>query len=254
MFVHDIMKNEVQRGPWPSAPEDPPLLRFPSEIVEEILALLSQQSIHRFRSVSKSWSSLLVSVEFHNLGSRPSPPETNVQKLLHQYPKNCPDGAHHGLESFDFRNGQSKNDEGIVVWNPFTGVYRRLPQPEYTSGLAYGFGRDSVGSWKMVEIPSRYLDRINEGGGGLYLNGTLYWEIRSGEKIIAFDMVEETFSDVRAPFLDHSYEHVSMGIFGEYLCMCRRPIRNYSKKIVWMMKEHGNWVPFIQYSESGRFG
>ncbi|KAJ4826163.1 hypothetical protein Tsubulata_023033 [Turnera subulata] len=190
-------------------------LRFPSEILEEILALLPQQSIHRFRSVSKSWSSLLVSVEFHNLRSRSSPPEINVQKLLHQYPKNCPDGAHHGLESFDFRNGQSKNDEGIVVWNPFTGVYRRLPQPEYTSGLAYGFGRDSVGddykvflaahrlyapvefqifslktgSWKKVEIPSRYLDRIKEGGGGLYLNGTLYWESRSGEKIIAFDMV-----------------------------------------------------------------
>ncbi|KAJ4826171.1 hypothetical protein Tsubulata_023045 [Turnera subulata] len=313
MLVHDIMQNEVQRGPWPSAPEDPPLLRYPSEIVEEILALLPQQSIHRFRSVSKSWSSLLVSVEFHILRSRSSPSETNIQKLLHQYPKNCPDGAHHGLESFDFRNGQSKNYEvwfptvrefvrfigscnglvcvaqfgpydlyikGIVVWNPFTGVYRRLPQPEYTSGLAYGFGRDSVGddykvflaahrlyapvefqifslktgSWKKVEIPSRYLDRIKEGGGGLYLNGTLYWETRSGEKIIAFDMVEETFSDVRAPFLDHSYEHVSMGIVGEYLCMCRRPIRNYSKKIVWMMKEHGNWVPFIQYSESGHFG
>ncbi|KAJ4824094.1 hypothetical protein Tsubulata_023767 [Turnera subulata] len=316
-------------------------LRLPSEIVEEILALLPQQSIHRFRSVSKSWSSLLVSVEFHKLRSRSSPPEITVQKLLHNYFKKYPDGAnptgHRGLGSLDFRNGQSKNDEvwfptardqvvgfvgscnglvcvtqpagldhlirDITVWNPFTGVCRKLPNPEYTSApddygfghdsvredykaepVANGFGHDSVGddykvfvaahrpyaparevefqifslkagSWRKLEILSGYLQRlqlIEEGGRGLYLNGALHWGSRSGEKIIAFDLVEEKFSDVRAPVLeDQSYEHVSMGIVGEYLCMCWRTM---GKKIVWMMKEYGNWVPFIQYSELGLFG
>ncbi|KAJ4841212.1 hypothetical protein Tsubulata_028338 [Turnera subulata] len=306
-------------------------LSLPSEIVEEILALLPQQSIHRFRSVSKSWSSLLVSVEFHKLRSRSSPPEINVQKLLHHYRKYYPHGAnstsYYGFESLDFRNGQSKNDEvwfptarefvrfagscnglvcvtqfaryhhacirGIAVWNPFTGVYRKLPKPLYTSGpdhyglipRSYGFGHDSVGddykvflaarrsylpitedplpivqifslktgSWKIVENHSRYLHQLlHDRGRGLYLNGALYWESWTGKRIIAFDLVEEKFSDVRAPVVERSYEHVSMGIVGEYLCMCWHPMGNNREMVVWVMKEHGNWVPFIQYSEGTR--
>ncbi|KAJ4822409.1 hypothetical protein Tsubulata_023537 [Turnera subulata] len=35
-------------------------LRLPSAIAEEILLLLPNESIHRFRSVSNSWSSLLM--------------------------------------------------------------------------------------------------------------------------------------------------------------------------------------------------
>ncbi|KAJ4846459.1 hypothetical protein Tsubulata_006869 [Turnera subulata] len=299
-------------------------LRLLPEIVEEILALLPQQSIHRFRSVSKSWSYLLVSEGFHKLRSRSSPPEINVQKLLHHYDyKYNPDRSYfYGNESLDFRKGQSKNDEAwlptvrkfarfvgscnglvcvthfaghsrsirdIAVWNPFTGVYRKLPQPEYTSGpdyygpfvaLAYGFGHDSVGddykvflaahhayapaledrlpivqifslktgSWKKVENLSRYLHLLHDGGEGLYLNGALHWESRTGKRIIAFDLVEEKFSEVRAPVVERSYEHVSMGIVGEYLCMCWHPMGNNREMVVWVMKEHGNWVPFIQYN------
>ncbi|KAJ4826165.1 hypothetical protein Tsubulata_023036 [Turnera subulata] len=112
-------------------------LRLPSEIVEEILALLPQQSIHRFRSVSKSWSSLLVSVEFHKLRSRSSPPEINVQKLLHHYRKYYPHGAnstsYYGFESMDFRNGQSKNGEAemeatikLAAWDTILYRIRRV--------------------------------------------------------------------------------------------------------------------------------
>ncbi|KAJ4826169.1 hypothetical protein Tsubulata_023043 [Turnera subulata] len=336
-------------------------LRLLPEIVEEILALLPQQSIHRFRSVSKSWSYLLVSVEFHKLRSRSSPPEINVQKLLHHYDyKYNPDRSYfYGNESLDFRKGQrhSRSIRDIAVWNPFTGVYRKLPQPEYTSGpdyygpfvaLAYGFGHDSVGddykavtwssllvsvefhklrsrssppeinvqkllhhylktypdcanptvpraelnpgivvwnpnftgvyrelpqpeytsgpdyyglaplaygfghdsagddykvflaayhpyapipeeevqvfslktgSWKKVEIHSRYLHLFQEGlrkiqgrrfhmiraaDRDLYLNGALHWESLTREKIIAFDLVEEKFTDGRAPLTEDS--------------------------------------------------
>ncbi|KAJ4846247.1 hypothetical protein Tsubulata_031261 [Turnera subulata] len=316
-------------------------LRLPSEIVEEILALLPQQSIHRFRSVSKSWSSLLVSVEFHRLRSRSSPPEINVQKLLHLYLESHANYAtyHYVLQSLDFRNGQRKNDEvcfptsrdflrfvgscnglvcvaqyeghyrhirGIAVWNPFTGVYRELPEPEYTRGpdrygfghvsvsndysavpIAYGFGHDSVGddykvflavhfpytvipafhppvvqifslktgSWKIFKKHGRYTHLLQQGGRGLYLNGALHWENRNGKQIVAFDLAEEKFSAVRAPVVDPSYyRHVSMGIVGEYLCMCWRHRPIYGEKVVWVMKEHGNWVPFIQYIKSGVYG
>ncbi|KAJ4849748.1 hypothetical protein Tsubulata_050380, partial [Turnera subulata] len=183
---------------------------------------------------------------------------------------------------------------GIAVWNPFTGVHRKLPQPEYTfdpdlygfGPIAYGFGHDSVGddykvflavhfpyapvpevrlhivqifslktgSWKTVENHSRYLHLLQQGGRGLYLNGALHWESRTGKQIIAFDLMEEKFSDVRAPVVERSYVHFSMGIVGEYLCMCWHPLGNYEQKVVWVMKEHGNWVPFIQYIESGVFG
>ncbi|KAJ4824993.1 hypothetical protein Tsubulata_035242 [Turnera subulata] len=57
-------------------------LTLPWEIVEEILALLPSKSIHRFRQVSKSWSSFLVRPEFHRFRTKSTSPETNLQKIL----------------------------------------------------------------------------------------------------------------------------------------------------------------------------
>ncbi|KAJ4826164.1 hypothetical protein Tsubulata_023034 [Turnera subulata] len=244
---------------------------LPSAIVEEILLLLPYKCIHRFRSVSKSWSSLLVSEEFQKLRFKSSPPELNVQKILHSF-HGCY-GEDYGmpLESFDYRGGEEtctqlffpverrflkligscnglvcltqeslvNNYRDIFLWNPFTGVYRKLPHTKGMSGRygvyrAYGFGYDSVaddykvflavvrrvsirnkvrrlypvvqifslktGSWKSVKNPDRCLqDILKRDSVGLFLNGALHWSKRDTAKITAFDLVKETFYDVPPP-------------------------------------------------------
>ncbi|KAJ4846463.1 hypothetical protein Tsubulata_006875 [Turnera subulata] len=258
-------------------------LRLPSEIVEEILTLLPSESIHRFRSVSKSWSSLLVSEEFQKMRFKSAPPELNFQKLLHRprKKKHCTlyyeydyedDDYGMPLESFDYRGDEETptevtfperrsvvifkgscnglvclaqaspvNDYGaeIFVWNPFTGVYRKLPDlsDDMMMRGAYGFGYDSTaddykvfmvaamvqifslkrGSWERVENSDRCLQYITGPDSGLLLKGALHWRDVHTEKITAFDLSEEKFYDVPAPPQQESLALKGIGIVGEYL-------------------------------------
>ncbi|KAJ4843578.1 hypothetical protein Tsubulata_046989 [Turnera subulata] len=122
----------------------------------------------------------------------------------------------------------------IVVWNPFTGLYRKLPDHVSSSSAlisynAYGFGYVSAsddykvflatganrvdcfslkaGSWREVEVgnPDRnkYLQYLKGGSMGLFSNGTLHWESKNEEdgsaRIVAFDLGKEKFYDVPLP-------------------------------------------------------
>ncbi|KAJ4840026.1 hypothetical protein Tsubulata_029507 [Turnera subulata] len=243
---------------------------LPPDILEEILSLLPNKSIHRFRSVSKSWSSLLVSVDFHFFRCKSTPPKKTilgVLSLLPSYSQNnrshrfvlsslYPDALEHAdtKESYPFQkllhcrfvgscNGlvcleqyyYNHSKPEIVVWNPFTGVYRKLP--DHMSMLdrryAHGFGYDSAsddykvfiatspndygdgvrvhifslkarGPWKEVENSARELQHIiREERMGLFLNGALHWQsenVKDGTtKITAFDLAREKFYDVPQP-------------------------------------------------------
>ncbi|KAJ4836605.1 hypothetical protein Tsubulata_030136 [Turnera subulata] len=274
-------------------------LRLPSEIVEEILAWLPDKTIYRLRSVSKSWSSLLVSVNFHKFRLKSTPPEINVPKILR-----APDRKNDGFVILDYRDGVktpikvcypalprelfpairnlligSCNGivclalewEQIVVWNPFTGSYRKLPDISrggWTYHHTYGFGYDSasddykVPGKKMKNLDERYLRYIQPGHKGLFLNGALHWESWGNgsffhyKKIIAFDLSTEKFYDIagRTPAYGYyGYGHHCLGVVGEYLCICF-PINHLDRNIVWVMKEYCNeasWVHFFSYSTIG---
>ncbi|KAJ4840027.1 hypothetical protein Tsubulata_029509 [Turnera subulata] len=159
--------------------------RLPPEIMEEILALLPIQSIYRFRSVSKSWSSFLVSVNFHKLRLKSTQPE--ITKLLYLDPKGivisdyragvktptitnlcyppppadlgpgrkCPYlvGSCNGLVCLEYAK------DYIVVWNPFTASYRPLPaiSLQYSCYLrTYSFGYDSASHDYKVLLATRH--------------------------------------------------------------------------------------------------
>ncbi|KAJ4837805.1 hypothetical protein Tsubulata_048954, partial [Turnera subulata] len=169
------------------------------------------------------------------------------------------------------------NDYGaeIFVWNPFTGVYRKLPDlsDDMTMRGAYGFGYDSTaddykvfmvaamvqifslkrGSWKRVENSDRCLQYITGADSGLLLKGALHWRDVHAEKITAFDLAEEKFYDVPAPPQQESLAPKGIGIVGEYLCMSWSPTPSFDGSVVWVMKEYLNeksWVPFIDYCRS----
>ncbi|KAJ4835375.1 hypothetical protein Tsubulata_021312 [Turnera subulata] len=292
-------------------------LRLPSGIVEKILALLPDKTIHRFRLLSKSCSSLLVSVNFHKFRLKSTPPEINVPKLL------CPpDQENDGFVISDYRDGAKtptkvcyptpphelsaarsypsrigscnglvclvfKREREIVVWNPFTGTYRKLPDISCGDWFyTYGFGYDSAsddykvfiatgpspfpnrrdgvridifslktGSCHQVENPdfTTYLQCIGPGCMGLFLNGALHWESSRGygfsgdKKILAFDLSEEKFYEVPKPTPVEDYRYQRLGVVGEYLCMCFSSPRIWDKNIVWVMKEYCNEASWVHF-------
>ncbi|KAJ4836514.1 hypothetical protein Tsubulata_028495 [Turnera subulata] len=248
-------------------------LRLPSGIVEKILSLLPDKTIHRFRLLSKSCSSLLVCY--------PTPP--HELSPARSYPSRI--GSCNGLVCLVF-----KREREIVVWNPFTGSYRKLPDISWGGWFyTYGFGYDSAsddykvfiatgpsplpnprdgaridifslktGSWKQVENPDgTYLQYIRPGCMGLFLNGALHWESTRGywffddKKIFAFDLSEEKFYEVSKPTPVEDYRYQRLGVVGEYLYMCFSSPRIWDRNIVWVMKEYCNeasWVHLISYS------
>ncbi|KAJ4851127.1 hypothetical protein Tsubulata_033605 [Turnera subulata] len=189
----------------------------------------------------------------------------------------CFIGSCNGLVCMDVSNDYGTKWE-TIVWNPFTGIYRKLPHRNHK---AYGFGYDSAsddykvfaglgdgeveifsmkkGSWKKLKnICREYLQYIQWlQGMCLFLNGALHWrpqESPCGEKckIIAFDLGKEKFYSVPSPpnLFCPGYEDSCLGVVGDYLCFLDRL---GCINVIWVMKEYCNeasWVPFISYTES----
>ncbi|KAJ4828441.1 hypothetical protein Tsubulata_046436 [Turnera subulata] len=139
-------------------------LRLPSEIVEALLAMLPNKSIHRFRSLSKSWSSLLVSEEFQKLRFKSAPRELFVQNLLHSSPVGYKADYVMPLESFDYR-GEEETPTEILKVCRVTWTVLMVSD--------------------MIRLPmiTRRLQDIVEGDRGLFLNGALHWRKQYAPKI-----------------------------------------------------------------------
>ncbi|KAJ4842366.1 hypothetical protein Tsubulata_015719 [Turnera subulata] len=214
---------------------------LPPDLVEEILDLLPFKSIDRLRSVSKSLFSLLA-IKFNvrpkllhkpciilKYGMKPSDDQDlftgvvlsdySVGKVKNQgymAPELFsarPDqsyfflGSCNGLVCLDVTNHCGKKE--TFVWNPFTGICRKLPHtkfPHRSYSYAYGFGYDSasndykvfaatspldprpgdykveifslkIGSWKELNNPDvEHLQHmLRNGDMGLFFNGALHW-------------------------------------------------------------------------------
>ncbi|KAJ4828213.1 hypothetical protein Tsubulata_043069 [Turnera subulata] len=170
---------------------------LPSVIVEEILAMLPNKSIHRFRQVSKSWSSFLVSSEFQKLRTNKSTPaETNLQKILQCSAVN--DG--YVIESIGCLGD---GEDPVRLQFP---TDKKLGENDHDRRIcACGFGYDSVADdYKEVETtdPGKDLEYVPEEHElGLLFNGAPHWQVLivGKTKIIAFDLAKEKFYDVPVP-------------------------------------------------------
>ncbi|KAJ4836160.1 hypothetical protein Tsubulata_043607 [Turnera subulata] len=179
-----------------------------------------------------------------------------------------------------------------IVWNPFTGICRKLPHKNhYAYGFGYGSASDDykvfaatpphrdpqcakveifslkTGAWKTLENRDwEYLQQIQwYGGMGLFLNGALHWrtwESSWGEKgeiiAIAFDLGKEKFHNVPGPpnQISRGQGTSSLGVVGEYLCVCFSQWDKGQTNSIWVMKEYCNeasWVPFISYTSSSGY-
>ncbi|EOA32892.1 hypothetical protein CARUB_v10016208mg [Capsella rubella] len=154
--------------------------KLPFELTEEILSRVPQNSLVRFRSVSKQWNALFDDRTFINnhkktfrfilttkykIYSVSIDPKIEVRDLTLDIP---------GLESQIPKNLVDCDklllcdmEKGAAVWNPWLRQARLINQDlDQTQIQSYGIGYNNKGSYKVVASCGRK---------GVSLNGNLYW-------------------------------------------------------------------------------
>ncbi|KAM7529081.1 hypothetical protein LguiB_032491 [Lonicera macranthoides] len=239
------------------------------DILFNIFLRLPVKSILRFRSVCKSWRQLL----FDPLFIQTHVDDTNRHCQCHErllvqstsrtfYSVDLEESSKGNavLINFPLRATSDIKVLGscngllcllmefleLVLWNPSTGNYKKLPavQPpvedDYqTVGLGYDSSLDDYkmvriiriggeyrvdmyslkgNSWKIIgNIPDHKIFRDNDHGHGLCLNGSIYW--KGHHNIIRFDLKNEKFSKVpwRRRDMQHVYSRGGLLVKGRYL-------------------------------------
>jgi len=158
----------------------------------------------------------------------------------------------------------------LVVWNPSTGVQKQIFynnwSPHHLSGIGYDSLDDDfvvvtvtlavnntvvryfclrTNCWSFVECSVRYSQHKLELRHGEFLNGALYWMVKSSDNlrcvIIAFDVREKRLLEIPMPnhlaVLPKRSEIYYLKAMGEYLALCL-VVRNQAPVIeIWSMKE-----------------
>ncbi|TKY59461.1 F-box protein CPR30 [Spatholobus suberectus] len=285
------------------------LLTLPDELIVQILWRLPVRSLLRFKCVCKSWFSLISDRQFvkshidlaaaptHRLlvkfSNRSQVNSVDIEAPLHDDSsqvvfniplplpapkygcKVCIVGPCRGfvlltnkymvkidacLDFFDF-----------VVWNPSTGVHKRINNVSmyaHLCGIGYVSSTDDyvvvnvtlrqpggrfctevhcfslrTNSWSHIEDAVPYFYLGSEFRHGLLLNGALHWLVESTDTrhlIIAFDAMERRLSEIRLPHdlairLECSMSH--LWLTEGRLCIS---FRGYGTTIteIWTMKEY----------------
>uniref|UniRef100_A0A7N0UPI0 F-box domain-containing protein n=1 Tax=Kalanchoe fedtschenkoi TaxID=63787 RepID=A0A7N0UPI0_KALFE len=254
-----------EESQWPPPPP-PPTPTIPHEILADILSRLPAKNLLRFRTVSKTWLSLISDPNFVKQHLRKS---ENCVCRYEEVGISCPNirmvGSCDGL--ICLIAGQT----GICKWNPAITKLRKLPNSGIHErlgslcdiGFIYGFGYDEVNDdynvvmmvsavwivhpihevevysmrnkrWKRVgDFP--YMPQYEAGSsvGGAVVRGVPV--LNTEWKIVALDLASGSYKDMPQP------EGVQ-ALRGYKLlggCLCIYAHFGGTKLEVWVMKEFG---------------
>ncbi|MFS7916372.1 putative F-box domain, galactose oxidase/kelch, beta-propeller, F-box associated interaction [Helianthus anomalus] len=251
------------------------------DLVEQILLRSEVKDVIRFKSVCKSWHSLITSPRFVNRHLKHSSnKDRNDSKIGHRR-ITFEDDDHRPRNLVGSSNGLVCVTSGYLqfsVVNPLTGEVTRLRRPPYMGywlccGCGFGFGYDSSTDdykvivkgknqtcvrvmslksnvWRVIEeVKYEFISKT-----GILSNGALHWivEDEHGKKlIISFDLSKEEFKEIPQPD-DVRYECSSssyLGIVKECLCIFRRSNCCLLDNL-WIMKSYNvkeSWerLPYI---------
>ncbi|KAJ0617180.1 putative F-box domain, galactose oxidase/kelch, beta-propeller, F-box associated interaction [Helianthus annuus] len=239
-------------------------------LMNKILLRSEVKDLIRFKSVCKSWHSLITSPRFVN------------RHLNHSYNKDCCNNKLNNRriclayeECFYSLVGSCNGlvcifsylTWTILVGNPMTREVRRLNLPSFLlfRSLCWGFGHDlseddytvvvadkkgenqtcfyllSLKSnvWRVIgEVKYRLLTKA-----GILCNGALHWLVGDNENtkklIICYDLSKEEFKEIPLLPDDARYEsssHSYLGVMEECLCVFWQPLS--SCVVVWPMKKY----------------
>ncbi|KAM3222739.1 F-box/kelch-repeat protein like [Capsicum annuum] len=224
----------------------PTNLYWPTEIVTEILSRLPVKSLLRFKSVLKSWSSLICSPEFtkyhlslsannnkdytnHSVLWRIAQPKLNLEESLVMEETNLDyhmknsgiacviEGSVNGLICL------VNEAKELFRWNPAVTKYKKLP--DFSTKLkddgqcTFGFGYDDI-----------------------HNDYKLYWatsiDIKSGWSITSFHLSNEKWRKVERPYYGGEDKFLVLGVLESNLSMISNNSTTHVD--VWVMKECEN--------------
>ncbi|PWA90050.1 F-box domain-containing protein [Artemisia annua] len=225
----------------------------PEEVLAKIVAKLSSKPLARFKSVSKHWNRVISYPSFMNTFRK------HRMTLLPIFPFHLRDPVDRSIVNLGYPFGdhfsravmfvgtfqgvvlvvleEKDKDDLIILYNPFTGVFKTVPAPPanprfiyrspnrpYVYGFGYGTTPDDLkivrfeefnetkdcqvfslknGSWNtLLDVIGDYLI---DGGRGTFINGFLYWAARRNERklVVQLDIENMVFSEIPLPnFID----------------------------------------------------
>ncbi|CAL5186594.1 unnamed protein product [Lathyrus oleraceus] len=169
-------------------------VQLPEDIIAEVLKRIPVKMLVQCKSVSKSWTRILMDPIFINMQFHfHSPTRIVLSNVNHTYsisvslPLNpnpnsvlntqqlCPPPCEHGFCIKDYCNGlfviTVRHEKSIILWNPSISQYRVLPpSPFFENHCSRGFSRDicaigydsSKDDYKMITSTFFYGARIFE--------------------------------------------------------------------------------------------
>ncbi|KAM7462426.1 hypothetical protein LguiA_030547 [Lonicera macranthoides] len=301
MAVHRLQKYRFSDSIMPA------FRNFSDDILLTIFLKLPVKSVICCRCVCKSWRQLLCDPHFIKIHiNRTNQDQQSHEKLFlmsstnsfysidldtsnaKAVPRNFPlksalhteiKGSCNGLFCLSVpgrwqRSTYTYSKIKIVLWNPSTGDYKKLPavEPSVQKYHIVGFGYDSslddykmvricrndsedrvymyslkANSWKIIGKLPDHTKILNPLEPGLCLNGYIYW--MGNHNIVCFDLKNDTFREVQWLHEMNHYWCYNRGlsVIGGYLCLYY--IGEKGELVVWELKEdHDNkdkWVKLM---------
>ncbi|KEH41836.1 F-box protein interaction domain protein [Medicago truncatula] len=229
----------------------PPYL--PDELITKILVRLPVKSLIRFKSVCKSWFSLISDNHFANshfqvtaathtlrilfLTATPEFRYIAVDSLFtDDYNEPVPLNPNFPLPEFEFDLEIKASCRGFIyvhtcseayIWNPSTGFLRQIPFPPNVSNLIfYGFGKSSPFVYPLVES---------------VFNGAIHWLAFNYDTheylVVAFELVERKLVEIPLPDdFDHGYTVCGLWVCRGFLSLW--VMVDEDTVDIWVMKEY----------------
>ncbi|KAK6138796.1 hypothetical protein DH2020_027460 [Rehmannia glutinosa] len=273
--------------------------KLPDDVIIEILSRLPVQSILKFRCVCKSWLSSISSQKFVKTHLKNSKKDSDFRQ--HRIMLNCRgnfkqfsvrsllyepiidtfdtnDVAYNPTKSVNWVVGScdglicvATNKKDLILWNPSTRIFKRLPdfgvEINQSGYFAYGLGFDKssddykiVGffnnSWflfevtvKVYSLKSDQWKTIKSFEGrwlmddpATFVNGKLYWianfelELKSIWDIVFLDLETEEYGILQVPDYVKDCLYSKLGASGE----CLYVLCNYlTSADLWIMHDCG---------------
>ncbi|GJV74524.1 F-box domain containing protein [Tanacetum coccineum] len=262
---------------------------LPDDIVRNILAWLPAKPLVRFQCVSKHWNRMLTEPNFMNFRSRKSI-ILPLSEALHLIDHNVPtDDMPHSIlkRCYPYKKRDKYSSvrvigtfngivllrlrsRSLILYNPFTGAFKKLPGPPYRDCRrpGYGFGHGAtpddlkivrfkqesdicdVYSFKksLWSTKTYNMKRIKfEHCVGTFANGFLHWVAYNNRQllIILKDMV---LSEMHLPFSKSTIRAHLGTIDG---CLCSLNKDNADRFELWVLEEHGgekSWLPKYSFT------
>ncbi|GFY95184.1 F-box family protein [Actinidia rufa] len=251
---------------------------IPNDLLIEVLARLPVNSLIRFKSVCKSWYSLITSPIFINKQLNHS--KTNTDEVLIRLhtatdKRNtiyCSMTTKNSVMSTRNWSSHLESNLDIILWNPSIRKSVTLPipyKPQCPHMFVLGFGAHPTThehGWRGIGsyVPPRGI--VEFMWSQVFMKGAVHWvandpcvDVGYCNLVMLFDMGEETFYEMMLPLLTLAEQNptsLSVKLFGESLAVLCRGQRDSGCCCIWVMKEYRvveSWTKLFNINLPGMF-